>query len=539
MSRSFRAIVISAVLIAFPAISACAQAPDPTTPKLVVFITIDQMRPDYFTRFESQLTGGLGRLYHGGAFFTNAFQDHGITETAPGHSETMSGRFPVHNGIQANTAGVNDTTVTLIGASGLGASPFRFRGTTLTDWLISKDPRTKVLSVSRKDRGAILPIGRSKQPIFWYAYNGNFTTSTYYGSTLPGWVTAFNARRLPASYGGQSWRLLLPESEYPEPDSVPIESGGVGFKFPYLMPSAPDSASAALAGFPWMDDVTLQFALAGVNALNLGAGPETDVLAISLSTTDAIGHRWGPDSREMHDHILRLDRYLGAFLDSLFRIRKQGDVVIALTADHGVTPYPEVHAHDPNNGAVRVDVGPVLQRLNKSLAARGVSSSGAAAAGMLGGNGFTFDSGVLELDHAALAKAKINEDSLLRALKADFLSVPGVARADRISELAKADTVKDNVARRWLHMFADDSRVSMVVSLAPYNYWVSSFNIAWHGSPNDPDAHVPILFYGDRIKPGRYPEFARVVDMAPTLAAIVHVTPQEKLDGHILQNAIK
>ena len=539
MSRSFRNIVIFAASVAFPAVPACAQGPDTATPKLVVFITIDQMRPDYFTRFESQLTGGLGRLYHGGAFFTNAFQDHAITETAPGHSETMSGRFPVHNGIQANTAGVNDTTVTLINASGLGASPFRFRGTTLTDWLTAKDPRTRVLSVSRKDRGAILPIGRSKQPIFWYAYNGTFTTSTYYGSTLPDWVTAFNARRLPASYAGQTWRLLLPESAYPEPDSVPVESGGVGFQFPYIAPSAPDSVAAALPGFPWMDDVTLQFALAGVNALKLGAGPETDVLAISLSTTDAIGHRFGPDSREMHDHILRLDRYLGAFLDSLFRIRKQGDVIIALTADHGMTPYPEVHAHDPNTGAIRVDVQPLLQRLSNSLAARGVPSRGAALVGTLGGNGFSFDSGVLELDHAALAKAKINEDSLLRALKADFLRIPGVARADRISELAKVDTVKDNVARRWLHMFADDSRVSMVVSLAPYNYWVSSYTGANHGSPNDADAHVPILFYGNRIKPGRYPEFARVVDMAPTLAALVHVTPQEKLDGHLLKNAIR
>jgi hypothetical protein len=146
---------------------------------------------------------------------------------------------------------------------------------------------------------------------------------------------------------------------------------------------------------------------------------------------------------------------------------------------------------------------------------------------------------VLVLDHAALAKAKINEDSLLRAVKADFLHVPGVARADRISELARGDTVQDNVARRWLHMYADDSQVAMVISLAPYNYWTSSFNIAWHGSPNDPDAHVPILFYGNRIKPGRYPEFARVVDMAPTLAALVRVTPQEKLDGHVLQNAIR
>ncbi|HEV7387479.1 MAG TPA: alkaline phosphatase family protein [Gemmatimonadaceae bacterium] len=539
MSRSFKNIVISAALMAFPAIPACAQVPDTATPKLVLFITIDQMRPDYFTRFGSQLTGGLGRLYRGGAFFSNAFQDHAITETAPGHSETMSGRFPVHTGIQSNSAGVNDTTVTLINASGLGASPFRFRGTTLTDWLIAKDPRTKVLSVSRKDRGAILPIGRSKQPVFWYAFNGIFTTSTYYSATLPDWVTAFNARRLPASYAGQSWRLLLPDSAYPEPDSVPVESGGVRFQFPYLAPSAPDSAAAALPGFPWMDDVTLQFALAGVNALNLGAGPQTDVLSISLSTTDAIGHRFGPDSRELHDHILRLDRYLGTFLDSLFRIRKQRDVVIALTADHGVTPYPEIHTHDPNTGAMRVDVQPVLQRLNNSLAARGVPSAGAASAGMMGGNGFSFEDGVLVLDHAALAKAKINEDSLLRAVKADFLHVPGVARADRISELARGDTVQDNVARRWLHMYADDSQVAMVISLAPYNYWTSSFNIAWHGSPNDPDAHVPILFYGNRIKPGRYPEFARVVDMAPTLAALVRVTPQEKLDGHVLQNAIR
>src|SRR3954471_15744868 len=189
MNCRFRNVVLSIAFTAFAASPVHAQASDTATPKLVLFITIDQMRPDYFTRFESQLTGGLGRLYRGGAFFTNAFQDHAITETAPGHSETMSGRFPVHNGIQSNSAGVNDTTVSIIGvADMLGASPFRFRGTTLTDWLIAKDSRTKVLSVSRKDRAAILPIGKSKQPVFWYAWNGTFTTSTYYGSALPDWV---------------------------------------------------------------------------------------------------------------------------------------------------------------------------------------------------------------------------------------------------------------------------------------------------------------------------------------------------------------
>jgi predicted AlkP superfamily pyrophosphatase or phosphodiesterase len=515
------------------------QSRDSSKPKLVLFITVDAMRPDYLSRFEPQLTGGLGRLYRRGAVFTNGFQDHAITETAPGHSETMSGRFPVHNGISANSAGVNDTTVTLIDAPGPGASPFRFRGTTLTDWLVTKDSRTRVLSVSRKDRAAILPIGRSKQPVFWYAPNGSFTTSTYYGLSLPDWVKAFNARKLPASFAGRVWRPLLPDSAYAEPDSVPVESGGMGFLFPYAMPASPDTAALVLAGFPWMDEVTLDFALAGVSALNLGAGPQTDVLAISLSTTDAIGHRFGPDSKELHDQILRLDRSLGLFLDSLFRVRNEKDVVIALTADHGLTPFPEVHGNDPNTGAIRVDVRPVLQRLSNSLSQAGVPGYGLNAAfGVYGGNGFSFDGGVLELDRPSLTKAKINQDSLLRAVRAEFLRVPGVARADRISDLARADTVSDRIARRWLHMFGDETKAALVITLAPYNYWLSSYQ-AQHGSPNDSDAHVPIIFYGKDIKPGRYAEFARVVDMAPTLAAIIGVTPQEKLDGHVLRNAIR
>jgi len=528
--------IVLAVPIAAPARS---QVPDSSRPKLVLFITIDAMRPDYLSRFEPQLTGGLGRLYRGGAVFTNAFQDHAITETAPGHSATMSGRFPVHTGISANSAGVNDTTVTLIDAPGLGASPFRFRGTTLTDWLVAKDSRTRVLSVSRKDRAAILPIGKSKQPIFWYASNGTFTTSTYYGTALPDWVKAFNARKLPASFAGRAWQLLLPESGYPEPDSVPTESGGIGFLFPHVESSSPDTAALVLAAFPWMDEVTLDFALAGVNALKLGAGPQTDVLAISLSTTDAIGHRFGPDSRELHDQILRLDRSLGVFLDSLFRIRNQNEIVIALTADHGLTPFPEVHAVDPNTGAIRVNVQPVLQRLSNSLSEAGVPGYGLNSGfGANSGNRFSFDGGVLDLDRPALVKAKINPDSLVRMLRAEFVRVPGVARADRISELARADTVNDRIARRWLHMFADEDQAALVVTLAPYNYWLGSYQ-AQHGSPNDSDAHVPIIFYGNGIKPGRYQEFARVVDMAPTLAAIVRATPQEKLDGHILQNAIR
>ncbi len=537
--RFFRSLLLLAPTCFLALPSTAQQAGRAPAPKLLVFITVDALRPDYFSRFERQLTGGLGRLYRRGAVFTNAFQDHAITETAPGHSVTMSGRFPVRTGISANIAGVNDTTTTLIDATGLGASPFRFRGTTLTDWLIAKDPRTRSLSVSRKDRGAILPIGKSKQAIFWYAPNGSFTTSRYYASALPEWVRAFNARKLPASYAGRAWNLLLPENRYPEPDSVPIESGGVGFTLPHVVPRNPDSAARALPEFPWMDDLTLDFALRGVRVLNLGKGPHADVLAISLSTTDQIGHRYGPDSRELHDQVLRLDRSLEAFFEALFRIRNQNDVVIALTADHGMTPFPEVRSRDPNTGARRVNPRPLLESFSNSLAAAGVQGAGFSyVSGVYRGHGFTFVSGVLELDKAALGRANVNQDSLVQAIRAAILREPGVARADRISELARRDTVADNIARRWLHMFSNEENAALVVTLAPYNYWQGSF-FAQHGSPNDPDARVPVIFYGKSFRPGRYDNFVRVVDMAPTLAAVLRVTPVEKLDGHVLKNAIR
>jgi arylsulfatase A-like enzyme len=264
------------------------------------------------------------------------------------------------------------------------------------------------------------------------------------------------------------------------------------------------------------------------------------VLAISLSTTDAIGHKYGPDSRELHDHILRLDHAVGVFLDSLFKLRNEKDVVIALTADHGLSPYPEVHTtHDSNAGAIRVNVRPVLQKLSSTLAARGVPGNGLDyLGGVYVGNGFFFDSGVLQLDRAALQRANVSVDTLLAGVRADFLKVPGVARAERISTLATADTVNDKIARRWLHMFSDESTAALVVSLAPYDYWMTYY-LAQHGSPNDPDAHVPILFYGSQFKAGRYADFATVADMAPTLAFVAHVTPLEKLDGHLLQNAIR
>jgi len=178
---------------------------------LVVVITVDQLRPDYLNRWKAQLTGGLGQLMTEGAVFTDGYQDHAVTETAPGHSAILSGLWPAHTGIIRNLESVQDSLAPLLGTTGPGASPRRFRGTTLVDWLKASDPTARVLSVSRKDRGAILPIGQSKQQVFWYQ-SGLFTTSRYYADTLPTWVQGFNARRLPFKAANTTWTLLLSDS---------------------------------------------------------------------------------------------------------------------------------------------------------------------------------------------------------------------------------------------------------------------------------------------------------------------------------------
>ncbi len=501
-------------------------------PTLVVFITIDQMRADYIARFKPQLTGGLKRLADGGAMFAKGFQDHAITETAPGHSTTMSGRFPVHTGITANAQGVNTANAPLLGgATEIGASPFRFHGTTLTDWMRAADPSMRFLSVSRKDRGAILPIGRTTGDVYWWSGSaGIFTTSTYYADSLPPWVQRFNAEKGYAAYAGTAWNLLLGPGQYVEPDTVWEESSGEDFVFPHPFPADPAGVAKLFANYPMMDSLTLAFALRGLQEKELGADSKrTDLLAVSLSTTDAVGHKYGPDSREIHDQILRVDRYLGAFLDSLFKLRDQRQIVMALTGDHGVSPYPEVHSgRYPNKNAARVDLKPQVAALTASLTAARV-----------GDRAWEFEEGVFFVrDQKAFDSAKVNSDSVARAFAAALRVVPGVLRADLFTDFAKANPAKDKIARRWLHMFDAGGAAKMAVTLTPYSYWKST-TYATHGTPHDPDANVPVLFWGAGVRAGTYRDEVRTVDIAPTLAAILRVKPTEPLDGVVLKQAVR
>lgn len=504
-----------------------ASAAPGAPPRLVVFVTVDQLIPAYFDRWGSQFTGGLARLARNGAYYARAYQDHAVTETAPGHASTMSGRHPRSTGIVANDRGVLDEQAPVIGGGGPGASPYRFRGSVLYDWMRAADPAAKSLSVSRKDRGAILPLGRAGRDVYWYTTTGRMTTSTWYGDTLPSWVQAFNARRIPHGYAGREWTLLLPEEAYAEPDSVDEEAAGGAYTFPHRLTSDTLRIGAAFAGVPAMDEMLLQFALAGVEAMALGITARTDLLAVSLSTTDAVGHRFGPDSREIHDHVLRLDRALGAFVDSLYRMRDSSTIVIALTADHGVASYPEIFARRNGLAVPRADLRPLLQATSDSLEARGVPASA-----------LSWDWGMLYPDRVALRRGGLDPDSVISDFAAKLRLVPGVARVDDPRTFAARDTATDSYARRWLHMIPPDYDVPIVASLEPGAYWAAGTS-ATHGTPHDYDAHVPVIFYGPWFRAGRHDERVSVVDMAPTLARVIGVTPTEALDGRVLESALQ
>jgi predicted AlkP superfamily pyrophosphatase or phosphodiesterase len=523
----------SASIIIATSSSASAQRPT-----LVVFVAIDQMRTDYLSTWSPQLTGGLMRFWTQGAFFTNAFQDHANTETAPGHASMLSGRFPYSTGITANSVGVNTPDARLIESPDTGASPFRFRGTTLADWMKAKDPRTRVLSVSRKDRSAILPVASSHDhTVLWYSpKTARFTTSSWYATALPEWVRAFNAQRPVLSLAGATWDLLLPVSAYPEADSSAAERVSNAM-FPHVLSMDSARVGSGIVDTPWMDSLTLVLALRGVRAMELGAAANrVDLLSVSLSSTDAIGHRWGPDSRELHDQVLRVDRYLGAFLDSLYAIRGRDRVVVALTSDHGVTPIPEIVSRFRQDSAKRVMSAayrPALAAARATLRAAGADTTA-----------LRWEDLTLYLDRNKLKGIVIDTAALSSTFMTTVRAIPGVLRVETLPELAMADTSRDAIARRWLRMFRPGvdpfpgMSVLAIATLQPFYYAGSSMQ-STHGSPHDSDANVPVAFLGAPFAQGRFASKVNVVDIAPTLAALLGVPPLERLDGRVLKEALR
>ncbi|HEY0304998.1 MAG TPA: alkaline phosphatase family protein, partial [Longimicrobiales bacterium] len=337
------------------------------------------------------------------------------------------------------------------------------------------------------------------------------------------WVKQFNALKLPQQFAGRVWEPIRSPSAYPEPDS----GKGQPSVFPHTLSRDAAEAVKQLSEFPWIDEINLRFALTGLDALKLGKNGHQDLLAISLSATDAIGHEYGPDSRELHDQILRLDIALGQFLDSLYARFPAEKVVVALTADHGVTSFPEAMTADSASAArLRVHLTQPLTDVRAELVKRNVPPTSIVTEG-----------GLVMFSHALFQNVALR-DTIATMFAERARKIPGVERVDLTRDLTKADTLRDPVMRRWVHALPPDVPVAAVVTLKDMHIFGNTRS-ATHGSPRDRDAHVPIVFYGPQFKPGRYTEFARTVDIAPTLAHVIGVSPTEPLDGKVLRSALK
>lgn len=523
MNPSLRSLAAGLVMAVTPASPAVTTAPAPL-PRLVVVITIDQMRGDYLQRWAGQWRGGFRRMLDEGAVFPNGMQDHALTETAPGHSTILSGRHPSHTGILINELGVPDTSTTVLGfPNSKGASPRRFVGTTLVDWMERADTGTRFLSLSLKDRGAILPIGRSRGPVFWYV-DGRFTTSTYYADTLPAWLTAWNARDGAGRLAGSSWSLLLPDTAYAESDDQPWENGGEDVVFPHALGNL-SRVHEAVETSPWIDSLTLDAALAGAAALGLGRRAGPDLLAVSLSGTDYIGHTWGPDSREIHDQLLRVDRWLGSFLDSLATAVPRERILVVLTGDHGVTSYPEFAAAHGRPGG-RINLGTVVREVNAAIARRG------GEAGLVRQN-----EGLIFADTARLRAAGVSPESLATNLAARLWRTPGVANAWTPATLPGA-VLSDAAAGRWWRSLTPKFAWLVCAAARPGYLWSGGGGSAGHGTTTWDDVNVPVVLLGAGVRHGLFSDSVRTVDIAPTLARILRVKPGEKIDGQAIRKAV-
>ena len=492
-------------------------------PQLTVLVVVDQMRPDYFTRFGAQFTGGFRRILDTGTLYLAGRQDHAMTETAPGHSTLLSGRNPAATGILSNDNGVNDSTYPIVGGgTGDAASPLRFQGTTLFDWMLARDPATRVFSVSRKDRGAILPVGRAKTDVYWWT-GGRWGTSRYYRDTLPGWLQRYNTRPGWRQFLGAAWRPLLPDSAYPERDSVPWEHRGRDFTFPHLAPADSATMSWRIIYYPWMDSLTLDVALEGARQAGLGQRADgTDLLVVSLSTTDRMGHDFGPDSREMHDHLLRLDRWLGWFADSLGRLVPAERTLWVLSADHGVQSWAE-HTRDAGGRAGRVSFRPMVDTLRRELRARWHTDFSLAE-----------EDGLIYGDVAAMRDRGIDVGALAARLASAAHRYEGVWNVYTPRTLARAPRTAPE-AGYWRRAIPPGQGWLIAASIRPGYVWGHTD----HGSTNLLDRAVPIAFWGWHVRPARPAREARTVDIAPTLAALLGLAPTQAVEGRPLPELVR
>ncbi len=541
MKRASAGLIVLFLGLALAARQAPHLAPAANAPKLIVVLVLDQMRYDYLPRFKDLYKGGIRRLLDQGAVFTNAKYRHAVTETGPGHAAILSGRHPSSSGIVANVWWdpllhtrlnvVDDPVQAAIGGQGRGASPVNFIGYTVGDMLKLKHSDSHVVGASFKDRSAVLLAGRRGDAAYWFEADGSFVTSTYYMSKPPDWLTKWNSQRVADGYAGRKWdRLLSDESiykKYAGRDDQVGEADSHDNVFPHVIQGAPPSTDyyASLRYTPFADEVLFAFATQAMKAHRLGQDAAPDILAIGFSGTDFIGHRYGPDSQEIMDQLLRLDQTLDQLFQYIDRTVGLANTMVVATADHGVTPLIELlkaKGIDARRGKLAEVDGPVRQ----VLAAKYPGVQGLIA-------DLTIDSQfTLYLDEEVVRKNNLVlhdvEATAAKAIMATGLFEVAYTKSDLLDRRPSNDP--------YIQLF----RNSFFAPRSPNVAFMPKRNISFsatgtsHGTAYDYDAHVPVIFMGRGIKPGSYPNDCGPEDIAPTLARILGLDFPKEYDSRIL-----
>jgi len=547
-----RLIGLSLALAALPFIAACTATPPapvapPVTqvPKLLVLVVVDGLPMRQVTDYRDQLApDGFARFLERGRWFSEAHYGHGHTVTAAGHSVMLSGAHPQRTGIISNewrdpvtfepVYNTGDTAYTYLDNSTAplsGTSPRSLKVETLGDVLRTRSPESRVIGISGKDRGAILPAGHKGTAYMYMGETGQFSSSTYYMAALPAWVKDFNAAKPADAFFKKTWAPLLPEQAYarsvPDGQSWQVASSN-GNRLPAVIGDQMEAPGARFYGnllaSPFGDELTLAFARAAVRHEKLGQRGQQDILAVSLSSHDYVNHSFGPESRLSHDHTLHLDRHLQAFFQFLDQEVGAGNYVLALTADHGFTDTPE-WAATQGRDAGRFGSSPSLAIVNTALTAKfGVDwlARDFSAAGLL-------------LDEKLAAARGLNFADVQAAAREELLKLPAVEAVFTREQLLGSDTATPYLDA--MRKSYDPTRAAQLQIVLKPN-WIHSYRPggSTHGSPHRYDTHVPLLFWGPAYV-GRGEEKARVevADLAPTLAAIADLPAPAQSQGRDLR----
>lgn len=545
-------------------------------PQLVLLIVVDQFRYDYLVRF-GDLFGsrGIGRLMREGASWTEANFDQVPTFTAPGHAVFMTGAWPSQTGIVANEwyerdtgrkvkSVTDDSTNKLGGKPGeKGYSPRRLLCSSVGDELrIADGDRSKVIGISAKDRSAILPAGRRANAAYWFGTdNGNMVSSTYYFNQEPEWVDRFNSRHLADGFFGARWERLLPEAEYLKrvgKDDVPWEnrdktSNDTNF-FPHVITGGaarPERAFyKALDYTPYSNDLLVSFAEEAIVNEKLGEDADTDLLTVSFSANDYVGHRFGPYSQEVMDMTLRVDRQIGTLLDFVDARVGLRNTVVIFTADHGASPVPEQAAlmNLPGRRYQKAELRKIVEDGLRERYGRKdrpandyiekFSNKGETEEGLINANFY--------LNRAALQRDGIDLDECERVVGELSLRMPGTARYFTRAQLqSNLISTADPIARRVLNGFYPQRSGDVIVIFEPYNILfdlpddpTDPRSSATHGSPYSYDTHVPLIIMGRDFAKGTYTEPATPADIAPTLSSLLRVQQPSCSVGRILSEGL-